>query len=352
MDAPMSHETADLTPGHEQFGDYALLERISQGGMGEVFKAKTRGPGGFEKTVVIKRMLPASMADDCFVAMFIDEAKICSQLSHAGICQTYELGKVGRSYFIAMEYVQGRNLVQVLNRLWDVRQRMPFEIAAHIVSKVCEALDYAHRKQDAAGRALGIVHRDVSPQNVLVSDDGELKVIYFGIAKAAARSAWTDVGALKGKLGYMSPEQVNGRPVDRRADIFAAGILLYELLTGERLFSGGSELEVLQRIRYADVTQPRSIDPTIPEALEHVTMKALSGPVDDRYQWASDMQQALQAYLRSRQRMPTPWRVATWMQALFTAQDPVAAAPTEGDIEVTMLDDQQTGVDSSVRPAH
>ena len=199
------------------FGKYVLLERISVGGMAEVFKAKSFGVEGFEKILAIKRILPSMAEDADFIEMFIDEAKICGQLNHANICQIFELGRVDDSHFIAMEYVWGKDLLQIQNRFRKLRQTMKPEMAAFIAAKMCEGLDYAHKKKDAAGRPLGIIHRDISPQNILVSYDGELKIIDFGIAKAASRSSKTQAGVLKGKFGYMCPEQVRGLPLDRRS---------------------------------------------------------------------------------------------------------------------------------------
>ncbi|HEU5060606.1 MAG TPA: serine/threonine-protein kinase, partial [Kofleriaceae bacterium] len=222
------------------FGKYLLLDRISVGGMAEVFKAKSYGVEGFEKVIAIKRILPSMGEDKDFIKMFIDEAKIAGQLSHANICQIFELGKHQGAHFIAMEYIWGKDLLQIQHRLRKGGQIMPVAMACYIVSKVCEGLDYAHRKRDAMGRHLEIVHRDCSPQNVLISYEGEVKLIDFGIARAASRSSRTNAGVLKGKFGYMSPEQVRGLPLDHRSDLFAVGTVFYESLTGERLFQGES----------------------------------------------------------------------------------------------------------------
>ncbi len=192
------------------FGKYVLLERISVGGMAEVFKAKAFGIEGFEKLVAIKRILPTLAEDGDFIEMFIDEAKICGQLNHVNICQIFELGRVGDSHFIAMEYVWGKDLLQIQNRNRKLRTTMKPVMAAWVGAKMCEGLDYAHRKKRR--RQLNIIHRDISPQNILISYEGEAKIIDFGIAKAATRSSRTQAGVLKGKFGYMSPEQVRGLP--------------------------------------------------------------------------------------------------------------------------------------------
>ena len=191
--------------------------------------------------------------DRDFIKMFIDEAKIAGQLAHANICQIFELGRIDGSHFIAMEYIWGKDLLQIQNRLRKVKQQMPVPMACFVIAKVLEGLDYAHRKRDPLGRPLEIVHRDCSPQNVLVSYEGEVKVIDFGIAKATSRNSRTMAGVLKGKFGYMSPEQVRGLPLDRRSDIFALGTMLYECLTGERLFQGETDFSTLEKVRNVDI---------------------------------------------------------------------------------------------------
>ncbi len=302
------------------FGKYVLLERISVGGMAEVFKAKSFGVEGFEKILAIKRILPSMAEDADFIEMFIDEAKICGQLNHANICQIFELGRVDDSHFIAMEYVWGKDVLQIQNRFRKLRQTMKAEMAAFIAAKLCEGLDYAHKKKDAAGRPLGIIHRDISPQNILISYDGELKIIDFGIAKAASRSSKTQAGVLKGKFGYMSPEQVRGLPLDRRSDVFAIGTILYELLTADRLFMGESDFETLEKVRNVDVPPVTSINKNVPPELEKIIHKALARDVDERYQWANEMQEALHAFLLAREPVFTAKHLSTWMREQFALE--------------------------------
>src|SRR3954470_2432511 len=282
-----------LTP----FGKYFLLERINVGGMAEVYKAKTVGVEGFEKIVAIKRILPSVAEDEEFIKMFVDEAKITSQLSHANLAQTFDLGRIDGSYYIAMEYVPGKDLRALYERLKRRGDRMPLTLAAYVMARVCEGLDYAHRKRDPTGRDLHIVHRDVSPQNIIVSFEGEVKLIDFGIAKAANKITKTQAGILKGKFGYMSPEQVRGLPLDRRSDVFAAGVVLYELCTGERLFTGSSDYSVLEKVQQARVTPPSQVDPSIPLRLERIIMKALAKETTDRYQHAGDLATELTRWL-------------------------------------------------------
>ena len=302
------------------FGKYALLERVSVGGMAEVFKAKAFGVEGFEKILAIKRILPSMAEDADFIEMFIDEAKICGQLNHANICQIYELGRVGDAHFIAMEYVWGKDVLQIQNRFRKLRQKMKPEMAAYIACKICEGLDYAHKKKDAAGKPLGIIHRDISPQNILISYEGELKVIDFGIAKAASRSSKTQAGVLKGKFGYMSPEQVRGLPLDRRSDIFAIGTILYELLTAERLFYGDSDFETLEKVRNVDVPPPSQVNPATPKTLEKIILRALSKDVEGRYQWAAEMAEDLNAFLLGHDPVFSAQNLSQWMREQFAVE--------------------------------
>ena len=302
------------------FGKYVLLERVSVGGMAEVFKAKAFGVEGFEKILAIKRILPSMAEDADFIEMFIDEAKICGQLNHANICQIYELGRVSDSHFIAMEFVWGKDVLQMQNRFRKLRMKMKPEMAAYIACKICEGLDYAHKKKDANGKPLGIIHRDISPQNILVSYEGELKVIDFGIAKAASRSSKTQAGVLKGKFGYMSPEQVRGLPLDRRSDLFAIGTILYELLTAERLFYGESDFETLEKVRNVEVALPSSVNPAVPKALEKIIMRALAKDVEGRYQWASEMAEELNGFLLSHDPAFSAQNLSQWMREQFAVE--------------------------------
>lgn len=265
--------------------------------MAEVFKARTVGVEGFEKIVAIKRILPAVAADRDFIGMFIDEAKITAALSHPNLAQTFDLGRIDETYYIAMEYVPGKDLRAIFERLKRRGEKLPPRLAAWAMSCVCEGLDYAHRKRDANGEELHIVHRDVSPQNVIVSFEGEVKLIDFGIAKAANKITRTQAGILKGKFGYMSPEQVRGMPLDRRSDIFAAGVVLWELCTGERLFTGTSDFNVLEKVQNAQVPKPAQIEPAIPARLERAILRALSREPQDRYQQAGDLAADLRLFL-------------------------------------------------------
>ncbi|TMA28304.1 MAG: PEGA domain-containing protein [Deltaproteobacteria bacterium] len=303
-----------------KFGKYLLLERIAVGGMAEVFVAKAFGVEGFERLLAIKKILPTMGDDPEFIRMFVDEARIAVQLSHANIVQVLELGKHDENLYIAMEYISGRDLRQLMERFRKLQRPMPIAQACQVMAEVCEALDYAHRKKDTRGHALGIVHRDVSPQNVLVSFDGEVKLIDFGIAKAESRLQNTQAGILKGKFSYMSPEQVQGLPVDGRSDIFAAGILLWELVCGEKLFTGESDFAVLEKVRNGLVPSPRRVNRAVPEGLERVILKALAIDSKERYQTASELHDELMHFTMVRDIVYGSRQLAEWLRAEFKTE--------------------------------
>jgi TonB family protein len=281
------------------FGQYELMEVISTGGMAEVFKARMKGVEGFQKIVAIKRILPHLTENDEFVTMFIDEAKLAAQLQHPNIIHIYDLGKIERSYYIAMEYIDGKDLRSLLRLLDERKQRLPLGIALYIASRLAAALDYAHRKRDFQGRAMALVHRDVSPQNVLISLDGDIKLCDFGIAKAASKASHTRAGALKGKLQYMSPEQAWGKDLDHRSDIFSLGLVLYEMVTGRKAFAGDSELSILEQVRSPKLTAPREIDASVPPEVERIIVRAIEPNRDSRYQTAAELGADLDAVMRS-----------------------------------------------------
>ncbi|HUO86847.1 MAG TPA: protein kinase, partial [Thermoanaerobaculia bacterium] len=313
-----------------RFGHYRLLERIAVGGMAEVWKARMSGVEGFQKTVAIKRILPHMNDDSDFVEMFIDEAKLAAQLNHPNITHIYDLGKIGDDYYIAMEYVDGRNLRAILNESRRKALKLPVGFALVVAARLASALDYAHRKRDFDDRDLELVHRDVSPQNVLISTDGDIKLCDFGISKAVAKLNQTETGALKGKLQYMSPEQAWGRTVDARSDLFSLGALTFEMLTGERLFTGDSEISVLEAVRECRVRRPQQVEPTVPPALEAVVLKALEREPADRFDNAGEMLQALEEILYQLRPTPSQSDVAAFLARLEAAPEvrPGALPPT------------------------
>jgi serine/threonine protein kinase len=304
------------------FGPYRLLEKVASGGMAEVFRAKRTGVEGFEKVLAVKRILRHLSDNKEFVDMFINEAKMVAGLTHPNIVQIYDLGKIEKTYFIAMEYVHGRDLRTIARRARDRGMRVPLDLSVLVISRVCAALDYAHRKRDDTGRPMLIVHRDVSPQNILISFDGDVKLTDFGIARAASMAPTTDSGgALRGKLLYMSPEQAWGRTVDCRSDIFSLGIVFYEMITDQKPFAGGSDLSVLEQVRACRVTPPRVHNARIPERIERVVLKALDSDPENRYQDAGEMHKDLERVLHERQ-PPTVTELARFMEILFEDQQP------------------------------
>jgi serine/threonine protein kinase len=276
------------------YGKYFLLDRIAVGGMAEVFKAKTYGVRGFERLLVIKRILPHLSKDEEFVEMFIDEAKISVELNHANICQVTDLGKIGDNFFIAMEYIDGKDLRAILKKCSTIKTPLTNEMALFVAMEMLKGLDYAHRKSHSVhGVPLKLIHRDISPQNIMLSYQGEVKIVDFGIAKTESKLNKTQAGVLKGKFGYMSPEQASGLELDGRTDVFSAGIILFEMLTGRRLFLGDTDFETLEKIKECEVPPPSKYNPQIPPELEAAVLKALSRQPEDRFQTAQEFQTAL-----------------------------------------------------------
>jgi TonB family protein len=320
-------EAAVPSSGPDRFGQYEILERIASGGMAELSKAKRTGVEGFQKIVAIKKILPHLANDEEFITMFADEAKLAAQLNHPNIIHIYDLGKIqAGGYFIAMEYVDGRDLRTILRAGRDLGLPLPVPLAVYIASKVASALDYAHRRRDADGHELNIVHRDVSPQNILISYEGDIKLCDFGIAKAARKASQTQSGALKGKLQYMSPEQAWGRPIDRRSDLFSLGIVLHEMLTGEHLFRGDTDIAILEKVRNAEVAPPSRSNPDVPENLDAIVRKALAKDPDERYANASDLLRDLESVLYSYTPAPGSADVAIYLHRLQAEEAAVAEA--------------------------
>ncbi|MCX7808350.1 MAG: protein kinase, partial [Deltaproteobacteria bacterium] len=262
-------------------------------------------------------ILPQFSEDAEFIHMFIDEARLAGFLRHPGIVPIYEIGRCQSTLYLVMEYVWGRDLLQVLRTAKQSKGHIPYEVSAYIGAKLCEALHYAHTLRDEKGQALNIVHRDVSPQNVLISFDGRVKLIDFGIAKASFRITHTQVGTIKGKMGYMSPEQVRGLPLDGRSDLFAVGTLLYEMITLRPLFARGSDMEIIQRIRDAEVPPIESIAPRVPKKLAEIVMRALKREPADRFSSGEEMQQALLAFLSGFAPHFERPELARWLRQLF-----------------------------------
>jgi serine/threonine protein kinase len=301
----------------EQFGKYTLLGHLATGGMAEVWLARQLGMEGFEKIVVIKRARP-ELIDRETTRLFLDEARLVASLQHPNIAQVYEIGTVGGAYFFVMEYVDGGDLCRLIEAAIAKRHRIPLADALYIISHVCTALHYAHEKHDLDGRPLHIIHRDVSPSNVLISRDGAIKVCDFGVAKAHSRRAEpTERGVLKGKFSYMSPEQCQSKPLDRCSDVFSIGILLYELTTLTKLFRAGSDFALLQNIAEAKFVPPALRVADYPLELERIVMKALARNPADRYQSAQALQLDLEEFAREHKLAMSSVRIARLMGTLF-----------------------------------
>ena len=284
-------------PPDSQFGNYQIVRHIAGGGMAQIYLAKVRGLAGFEKMLALK-VINAEYADEeRFIQMLIDEAKITVGLSHVNIAQVFDLGHVNGIYYIAMEFVDGIDVLELVNGLHALGEKVPVEAVALIGRQMCSGLHYAHTRKDKQGNKLNIVHRDISPQNILVSRAGEVKVVDFGIAKAAGMSTKTQAGVIKGKVHYMAPEQAMGKKADSRCDIFSAGIVLWEMLTAQMVYSGDNVRELVERVRLADIHRPSSIRPEVDPSLDQLVMQALSRKPEDRFQTAHAFQVELTKYL-------------------------------------------------------
>ncbi|HEX4457294.1 MAG TPA: protein kinase, partial [Polyangia bacterium] len=290
---------------------------LAVGGMAELFLARAAGPQGFSKLCVIKRVLPHLAEDPAFVEMFLDEARIAATLQHPNVVQMYDVGVVDGNYFIAMEYLHGEDVRSISKAVQHKEQRLPIEHALNIVIGLASGLHYAHEKVGFDGKPLEIVHRDVTPQNVIVTYDGAVKLLDFGIAKASNRFGETRFGTLKGKVPYMSPEQGRGEALDRRSDIFSLGIMLYELTLGRRLFQGKSDFEVLKQIVEGTVAPPSEYEPQYPPELEAIVMRALVKEKESRYQTARDLQVDLEALVRADRLHVSPIALQSYMAELF-----------------------------------
>ncbi|MBU1742654.1 MAG: serine/threonine protein kinase, partial [Proteobacteria bacterium] len=331
------------------FGEYFLGKRIATGGTSELFRARRVGLSGFERLLAIKTILPHYAEHPEFVTMFINEAKLASRLHHSNIVQILDLGLVEDTYFIAMEYVFGRSLAQLMNVAQDRQVHPSIENVVTLISRVATALDYAHRLTDNHGRPVGLVHRDVSPHNILVSFEGEVKLVDFGIAKATSPAAATRVGVLKGKIAYMSPQQAGGEPVDNRSDIYSLGIVFHELLCRQKLFTGESEMTILQKVVRPDIRPPSVLNQFIPAALDPIVMRALAPKVEDRYQKAGDLAADLEAFLHSQGAVPSTFDLRQLTRAAFA--DRMAAEQKEIQAEErSMAALARTGADAAGDP--
>ena len=304
----------------ETFGRYELMKKLAAGGMGQVYLARQKGPVGFQKLLVVKRLLPHLSEDDEFIQMFLDEARIAALLNHPNIAQIYDLGEVDGIYYIAMEYVHGEAIAEVHKRAMQRKGTMPVALKCRVISDAAAGLDAAHHARSPSGRKLGLIHRDVSPQNVLVGFNGSVKIIDFGVAKAAGKLSQTTAGQIKGKHAYMSPEQAKGEPLDHRSDVFGLGTVFYELLTGTRLFKRESEMATLKAVVGAKIPPPSEVVPSIPKALDAVVIKALARNRDERFATAGDMQLAIEDFLFKQQQPSTTAHLAGFMREIYAEE--------------------------------
>ena len=300
----------------KQFGKYQLLDKIAVGGMAELFRAKLTGAQGFEKLIAIKKILPNLSREENLVTAFIDEAKLAALLHHENIIQIYDFGSMDDQYFIAMEYLFGKDLRTITRTARKKDVALGIENIVYIVSRICAGLDYSHHLKDLQGKPLNIIHRDINPQNILVTYEGQVKIIDFGIAKAANHNTQTRENLIKGKLAYMSPEQANGMQIDHRSDIFSTGIILYELLADRRMFTGET-MHVLSLVRDAQYDPPEEVIPDLPSKLKEILCRCLAKDPNERYQTAGEMQADIEEFMFELSMRPNARSFAGYIKDLF-----------------------------------
>ncbi|HSB71533.1 MAG TPA: protein kinase [Candidatus Methylomirabilis sp.] len=308
-----------------RYGKYLLLEKLATGGMAQLYRGKIVGVQGFEKIIAIKQILPHLSTEKELVDAFIDEAKLAGLLNHQNIVQIYDFGQIEDSYFICMEYLFGKDLRVIASKSYERQVPLGLQNALYIATRICAGLDYAHKLKDFQGKALNIIHRDISPQNIFITYEGEVKILDFGIAKAASQSTITQMGMIKGKVAYMSPEQASGNPIDHRSDIFSAGILFYEMLSGRKMFQGDT-MQILAKVRRAEFDPPEAAIPAMPVTLYRILHQALAKEPSDRYQTCGEMLADLEECMVGLEIRPSSRTLGEYMKGLFTQE--IAA---EGD---------------------
>src|SRR4051812_14719932 len=336
---------------------YTITERLDHGGMAEVFRGVAESMEGFKKNVAIKRILPNLTKNQKFVSMFLDEARLSLFLQHANIVQVFDISKTpDNAYFLVMEYVDGCNLKSLIERSKQKGRRIELAHSIYVMMEACKALHYAHAlEHPETNEPLGIVHRDISPPNILLSKQGEIKLVDFGLAKANSQIESTDPGVVKGKFSYLSPEAASGLEVDHRADVFAVGIILWEMFTGRRLFYGDTDYQTVELVRQARVPSIAALNPEIEPELEAIVRKSLAKDPNDRYQNAADLGDALAGYLFSRRMKVTSRDVASLVRdTQVEMMRKRSAEPKESLIDALILDEMQkmtSLVDSEGAPA-
>ncbi len=321
MGGGLQPRKAELLAAGARVGRYHLLQRLAVGGMAELHLACAEGLAGFQKVVVLKRVLPHLANDPEFVEMFLNEARIAATLAHPNIVHVTDIGETSGDYFYAMEYVHGCNARELL-RAGASSGGIPLDVALTITIAAASALEHTHSACSVDGSALGLIHRDVSPANILVSYEGTAKLTDFGIAKASEKNAETIGGAIKGKVGYMSPEQCRGEPIDQRSDLFALGVVLFELTTCQRLFYGDNDFAILNKVLKGQIDRPHDRVPSYPAELEQIVLKALASDPDQRYSTATELRQDLESFAHEARMRTTPAVVAWWMKHVLGTTPP------------------------------
>ena len=329
-----------------RFGKYILLDKLAVGGMAELYRAMITGVQGFEKLIAIKKILPHLATEEELVRSFIDEAKLAALLHHQNIVQIYDFGSLGESYFIAMEYLLGKDCRIIKSKAKEKNLPVELQNAIFIVSRICAGLNYAHKLKDFQGKPLNIVHRDISPPNILITYEGDVKIVDFGIAKAANQASMTQLGMIKGKVAYMSPEQAAGKTIDQRSDIFACGILLYELVTGKRMFSGDT-MHILANVRDAEFTKPEEAKKDLPKKLLKVLYKALEKEADQRYQTCGDMLTDLEECACRLDVHPTAHGFSRYMKTLFAEEIAAEELHLQKITKIGLMEDEETEAEAA-----
>lgn len=309
----------DVEAGRLVLGRYTVLGKLTQGGMAEVYLARQKGPAGYSKLVVVKRVKPSLANDKDFVAMFVNEARLAALINHPNVVQIFDLGQDKRDWFLAMEFLDGRDMLQVGRACRALNKAVPFDVTARIIADACHGLDHAHRLVGADGKPLNLVHRDMSPENILITFEGQVKVVDFGIAKARDNAFRTQAGQIKGKLGYVAPEAILGKALDARADIFAIGATLYLFLCGRPAFTGSNPMEIFER-SLQPPERPSKLNSRVPPMLEEICVKCLEKDPNNRFRTAGELRAALEEYLQSTGRPMGAPQMSQFMKILFPAE--------------------------------
>jgi tetratricopeptide (TPR) repeat protein len=328
-----------------KFGKYLLLDRIAVGGMAELYRAMITGAEGFEKLIAIKKLLSHLTAQENLVNAFIEEAKLAALLQHQNIVQIYDFGSMDGDYFIAMEHLFGKDLRLIVDKSEEKGRPLGLEHALYIAARVCEGLDYAHHLKDLEGNPLHIIHRDISPPNIFITYEGEVKIVDFGIAKAATQNTATVEGVIKGKVSYMSPEQAGGESIDQRSDIFSTGILVYEMLTGRRMFEG-EPLQILPRVREAEFEPLDQVVKDLPPELYEIVHRALAKEPDQRYQSSGDMLSELEECMHKNELRATARGLSQYMRELFEEEIAAEEGTLRETAQIQSVDESEAALET------